>query len=49
MRSHCQSDQAFVDFLFGLILGGAGLGIDAMTGAMWEWEPTLAERKLVPK
>jgi hypothetical protein len=43
------SDQAFVDFLVGLALGGVGLGIDAITGAMWELEPAQVERKLVPK
>jgi hypothetical protein len=42
------SDQAFVDFLIGAFLGGAGFGIDAMTGAMWELEPAKVERKLVP-
>lgn len=43
------SDQAFVDFLFGAVLGGAGFGIDAVTGAMWELEPARVERKLVPQ
>jgi hypothetical protein len=43
------SDQAFVDFLLGAFLGGAGFGIDAMTGAMWQLEPAKVERKLVPK
>ena len=43
------SDQAFVDFLVGALLGGAGFGIDAMTGAMWQLEPAAVERKLVPK
>lgn len=43
------SDQALVDFLIGAFLGGAGFGIDAMTGAMWELEPARVERKLVPK
>ena len=43
------SDQAFVDFLLGAFLGGVGFGIDALTGAMWEWEPAKVERKLVPK
>lgn len=43
------SDQAFVDFLLGAFLGGAGFGIDALTGAMWELEPASVERKLVPK
>jgi hypothetical protein len=43
------SDQAFVDFLVGAFLGGAGFGIDAMTGAMWELEPARVERTLVPK
>ena len=44
-----QSDQAFVDFLLGALLGGAGFGIDALTGAMWELEPAKVERTLVPK
>lgn len=44
-----QSDQAFVDFLVGAFLGGVGIGIDAITGAMWELEPAVVERKLVPK
>ena len=41
------SDQAFIDFLIGAVLGGAGFGIDAITGAMWEVEPARVERKLV--
>lgn len=44
-----QSDQAFGDFLFGALLGGAGLGVDALTGAMWQLEPAKVERKLAPK
>ncbi|HYI13391.1 MAG TPA: hypothetical protein VEK57_30370 [Thermoanaerobaculia bacterium] len=43
------SDQAFVDFLLGALLGGAGFTVDALTGAMWELEPAKVERKLVPK
>ena len=43
------SDQAFIDFLLGAFLGGAGFGIDALTGAMWELEPAKVERKLVPE
>jgi len=43
------SDQAFVDFLLGAFLGGAGFGIDALTGAMWQLEPAQVELKLVPK
>jgi len=43
------SDQAFVDFFLGALLGGAGFGIDAMTGAMWELEPARVERKLIPE
>ena len=42
------SDQAFVDFLIGAFLGGAGFTIDALTGAMWELEPGKVERTLVP-
>lgn len=44
-----QSDQAFVDFLLGALLGGIGFGVDALTGAMWELEPDKVELKLVPK
>lgn len=44
-----QSDQAFVDFSFGALLGGAGFGVDALTGAMWQLEPARVERKLTPK
>jgi hypothetical protein len=44
-----QSDQAFVDFLLGALLGGAGFGIDALSGAMWQLEPANVERKLVPQ
>jgi hypothetical protein len=44
-----QSDQAFVDFGLGALLGGAGFGIDALTGAMWQLKPAKVERKLVPK
>jgi len=43
------SDQAFVDIFLGAVLGGAGFGIEALTGAMWKLEPTKVERKLVPK
>ncbi len=42
------SDQAFIDFLIGAALGGAGFGIDAMTGAMWELAPAKVDRKLTP-
>lgn len=44
-----QTDQTFLDFLLGALLGGAGFGIDALTGAMWELEPSEVERTLVPK
>src|SRR5437764_536505 len=44
-----QSDQAFVDFFLGALIGGAGFGIDALTGAMWQLEPARVERKLTPK
>lgn len=44
-----QSDQAFVDFFLGALLGGAGFGVDALTGAMWQLEPAKVERKLAPK
>ena len=44
-----QSDQAFIDFLIGALVGGVGFGVDAMTGAMWQLEPASVERKLVPK
>lgn len=43
------SDQAFVDFFLGALIGGAGFGIDALTGAMWQLEPANVERKLTPK
>ena len=43
------SDQAFVDFFISALLGGAGFGIDALTGAMWQLEPEKVERKLVRK
>jgi hypothetical protein len=43
------SGLAFMDFIFGALLGGAGFGIDALTGAMWELEPAHVERKLVPQ
>jgi hypothetical protein len=43
------SDQAFIDFLTGALLGGAGFGIDALTGAMWQWEPASVERRLAPQ
>jgi hypothetical protein len=43
------SDQAFIDFLVGALLGGAGFVVDATTGAMWQLEPARVERKLVPK
>ena len=43
-----QSDQAFVDFLLGALLGGVGFGVDALTGAMWELEPGRVELHLVP-
>ena len=44
-----QSDRAFGDFLLGALLGGAGLGVDALTGAMWQLEPAKVERKLAPE
>lgn len=44
-----QSDQAFVDFLVGAVIGGAGFGLDALTGAMWQLEPAKVERKLTPE
>ena len=44
-----QSDQAFGDFFLGALLGGAGFGVDALSGAMWQLEPAKVERKLVPK
>ena len=44
-----QSDEAFTDFFLGALLGGAGFGIDALTGAMWQLEPAKVERKLAPK
>ena len=43
------SDLAFVDFFVGALLGGAGFGIDALTGAMWQLEPEKVERQLVRK
>jgi hypothetical protein len=43
------SDQAFVDFLVGALIGGAGFAIDALSGAMWQLEPARVERKLTPK
>lgn len=43
------SDQAFVDHLFGVVIGGVGFGIDALSGAMWQLEPAKVERKLTPK
>ncbi|HEV7240289.1 MAG TPA: hypothetical protein VGQ36_13705 [Thermoanaerobaculia bacterium] len=43
------SDQAFIDFLLGALIGGVGFGVDAMSGAMWQLEPANVERKLTPK
>lgn len=43
------SDQAFVDFLFGVLIGGIGFGVDALTDAMWALEPASVERTLTPK
>jgi hypothetical protein len=43
------SDQAFIDFLTGALLGGIGFGVDALSGAMWQLEPDRVERKLTPK
>lgn len=43
------SDQAFVDFLIGAVIGGVGFGVDALSGAMWQWEPASVERRLAPK
>ena len=42
------SDQAFIDFLFGAVIGGAGFGVDALSGAMWQLEPAKVEIKLTP-
>lgn len=44
-----QSDDAFIDILIGGVLGGAGFGIDAMTGAMWQYEPPRVVRTLTPE
>jgi hypothetical protein len=44
-----QSDQAFAGFLLGALFGGAGFGVDALSGAMWQLEPAKVERKLKPK
>lgn len=44
-----QSDQAFVDFFFGALIGGVGFGVDALSGAMWQLDPAKVERKLTPK
>jgi hypothetical protein len=43
------SDLAFIDFLMGALLGGIGFGVDALTGAMWQWEPAHVDRKLTPQ
>lgn len=43
------SDQAFVDFLFGALMGGVGFGVDALTGAMWQLEPATVQRTLTPE
>jgi hypothetical protein len=43
------SDQAFLDFLIGALIGGAGIGVDALTDAMWHLEPAKVERKLTPR
>jgi hypothetical protein len=43
------SDQAFIDFLTGAVIGGVGFALDALTGAMWQLEPARVERKLVPE
>jgi len=43
------SDQAFIDFLIGAVIGGTGFGVDALTGAMWQLEPTAVERTLRPE
>jgi hypothetical protein len=43
------SDQAFIDFLLGALIGGTGFGVDALTGAMWQLEPVTVERKLTPE
>ena len=43
------SDQAFLDFLTGALIGGVGFGVDALSGAMWQLEPAKVERKLTPK
>jgi hypothetical protein len=44
-----QSDQAFVDFLAGALVGGAGFAVDALSGAMWELEPARVEVELTPQ
>ena len=43
-----QSDQAFVGFLVGAFFAGAGIAIDAMTGAMWQLEPAGVDVRLRP-
>jgi hypothetical protein len=42
------SDEAFIDFFVGALIGGAGFAIDALSGAMWQLEPAKVERKLTP-
>ena len=44
-----QSDDAFLDFFLSALIGGMGFGIDALSGAMWQWEPASVERKLTPQ
>jgi len=42
------SDEAFIDFFAGALIGGAGFAIDALSGAMWQLEPAKVERRLTP-
>jgi hypothetical protein len=48
-RCDRRSDQAVVDFLLGSFLGGAGIAIDAISGAMWQLEPDRVELRSRPE
>lgn len=40
------SDETFLSLVGGSAITGAGMGIDAMTGALWSWSPGVVNVKL---
>ncbi|HET9426243.1 MAG TPA: hypothetical protein VFO55_12820 [Gemmatimonadaceae bacterium] len=43
------SDQTFLSLVGGSAITGAGMGIDAMTGALWSWSPGVVNVRLTAR